>query len=688
MIPRKIREEIEKLRREILRLDKLYYEEDKPAVPDSAYDGLLAKLKALEEKYPESRAPESPTQRVGGRPSAAFKPVRHAVAMLSLDNAFSEAELREWEERLRRFLRREVPIHYLIEPKIDGLSCALTFEKGVLVAAATRGDGETGEDVTANVLAIKSVPKRLKAGFPEVLEVRGEIFLRVEDFERINAEAAAAGDEPFVNARNCAAGSLRQKDPAVTARRRLRFFAHSYGIWRSAVQAEGRAPSGPSGDVSARRGAGVPETQRDFLRRLESMGLAVPEPVWGASTIEEAAAVYRDFKTRILPKLGYAADGIVVKVDSFKLRAELGETAKSPRWALAVKYPAEAVKTKLLDVEFSVGRSGVVTPVAKLKPVFCSGVTVSSATLHNFDEIRRLGLKIGDTVWLERAGEVIPHVVGTAKEERTGSERPIVEPKSCPSCGGPLSREEGFVALRCDNPACPAQLKRRLLHFASRPGMDIRGLGEAVVDGLVDSGRVKDAADIYGLSIGDLLEIPLFKDKKARNLVGEIAESKSRPLARLLFALGIPHVGEKAAGILAEHLSLEELARAKPEDLASIPEIGDVMSRAAVDYFRAPGVLSLVPRLKAAGLDFKRMRRPAGAKPLAGKTFVFTGGLRSLSREEAESRVKTLGAKAVASVSRKTSYVVAGEDPGSKLDRAKALGVPVLGEKEFLELAK
>ena len=664
MISNKAQIEIANLRSQLWEHDYNYYILESPVVSDTEYDRLMSRLKDLEGQYPETITQDSPTQRVGGGVSSDFKPVRHAVPMLSLDNAYNEEEIREWDERVHKLLGEQRPA-YLVEPKIDGLSCALTYENGRLVRAATRGDGETGEDVTENVKTIRRIPRILNPliadKIPARIEVRGEVFLNFEDFEKINAAEKKAGREPFVNPRNCASGSLRQKDTRITASRGLRFYVHSFGVW------EGGAPV---------------MSQSDFLGNCQALGFAIPQ-YESYHTIDEVIAKYNDFKDKI-SNLPFAIDGLVIKVDSHAQQRRLGFTAKSPRWAIAFKYPSQQASTVVEDVIFSVGRTGVITPVAKVKPVFCGGVTISSVTLHNFAEVERLGVKIGDGVLIERAGEVIPKLVKVVKPAAKG--RPIAPPKKCPACGAPAVKEEEFVALRCDNPSCPAQLKRTFEHFAGRPALDIQGFGEAVIEQLVDKGMVRSLADIYALTKAELLTLELFADKRADNLLDQIRQSKARPLSKLIFGLGIRHVGEKTAETLAEHYDLQSLARAPAEEMEKIPEIGPIVAAAIARFFAAPPAKNLVERLKDSGLNLKRIEKKASSSPIAGKSFVFTGELASMSREEAGEKVKDLGAKTSSSVSIKTSYVVAGESAGSKLKKARTLGVPILTEKQFLEL--
>lgn len=655
------------LREEIREHDRRYYLEDDPVISDTEYDALMRRLQELEAAHPELAAADSPTRRVSGGVGSDFAPVRHAAPMLSLDNTYSADEVRAWNERvLKNLPAGEKPV-YVVEAKLDGLSCSLTYEDGALTKAATRGDGEVGEDVTANVRTLRSVPLALsdkkRRLWPKFCEIRGEVILLRKEFERVNEEEQRAGRPGFVNPRNCAAGSLRQKDPRVTAQRRLRFFAHSFGAWE---------------------GGAALESHFDFLTTCRELGFLV-EPFERFKDIEAVIGKYEQFKGEI-GKLAYDVDGLVVKVDSFAQQRRLGWTAKSPRWAVAFKYPAQQATTVLEDVWFSVGRTGTITPVASVKPVFCAGVTISSITLHNFDEIARLGLKVGDTVLVERAGEVIPRLVKVSQPAKHGKE--IHPPKKCPSCGGRVAKEPELVAYYCENPNCPAQLKRSLLHFASRPALDIQGFGDAVVEALTGSGRIKDLADVYTLTLDDLLKLPLFAEKRAQNLLEQISQSRNRPLHKLVYGLGIRHVGEKLAEVFAEHFGLEELARASAEDLQRVPDVGQVVAESVSEFFQNPKVKDLLSRLKKAGLNFAKLPPRTTGSPLSGKSFVFTGELSSMTREEAGERVKALGAKTSSSVSAKTSYVVVGENPGSKADKARALGVTTLGEKEFLALVE
>lgn len=665
MTGRSPKEEIEFLRREIRRHERLYYADDAPEISDGEFDALMRRLKELEAEHPGFSSPDSPTRRVGGVPSAVFAPVAHKIPMLSLDNCYSEEEFLEWDKRVRGGLKDE-PFELVVEPKIDGLSCSIEYERGVFARASTRGDGETGEDVSLNVRTIRAVPLKLNVAEPPAFfEARGEVYIDKKDFETIRKGQLNEGMEPFANPRNAAAGSLRQKDPAVTAARKLKFFAHSYGHLE---------------------GMEAPGTHWDYLQYCGKAGFPVPKTRKLCKSIDEVLAVYRDYAAK-RAGLPYEIDGLVVKVNSLRQQKLLGFTAKSPRWAIAFKYPAQQATTTVKSVSFSVGRTGVITPVADLEPVKCAGVTISSATLHNFDEIERLGLKLGDRVVIERAGEVIPKVVKVVLGARTGAERPVHPPKKCPSCSSELFRDEEEVALRCVNPSCPAQFKRALLHFASRDAMNIEGLGVSVTDQLAEKKLVRSFADIYRLKKEALLGLELFQDKKADNLLAEIEQSKKQPLSRLIFALGIRHIGEKTARVLAAHFSAMPAFMAADEAaLSRVGDVGPVIAHAIAEFFKSKETRELLSELETLGLNMKEPERKASGAGLEGKTFVFTGELKSMTRSEAQGRVREMGGKEVSSVSSKTSYVVAGSDPGSKFDKAKKLGVTILTEEEFLKL--
>ncbi|MBE3589629.1 MAG: NAD-dependent DNA ligase LigA [Firmicutes bacterium] len=656
------------LRELIRRHDYRYYVLDDPEITDAEYDALMRELRAIEERFPELVTPDSPTQRVAGQPSPAFAPVRHPVPLLSLDNAMSDEALREFDARVRRRLEGEAPA-YVVEPKIDGLSVALTYEGGRFVRGSTRGDGEVGEDVTPNLRTIATIPAALAPGAPARLVVRGEVFMPVAAFERLNEARRAAGEPPFANPRNAAAGSVRQLDPSVTAQRSLDCFVYAI------LAAEGFP-----------EGAQPPATQWEALAALRSWGFHVNPDNRRCATIEEVVAACREWAAR-RAELPYAIDGVVVKVDALRQQEELGSTSHSPRWAVAYKFPAEQARTRVLDIVVSVGRTGALTPLAILEPVRLAGSTVSRASLHNEDYIREKDLRVGDWVVIQKAGDVIPQVVAVDAAARTAEARPFVMPDRCPVCGAAAVREEGEAVRRCVNTACPAQVRERILHWAGRAAMDIDGLGPAVVDRLLAAGLVRDVADLYRLRAEDLASLERMGPKSAENLVARIRESLERPLARLIFALGIRHVGERAAELLAAHFGdLDRLARATVEELTAVPEIGETIARSIVTYFAQPETAAFIARLKEAGVRTAEPgRAPAGEGPLSGKTFVLTGTL-SMPRREAEERIAALGGRVSGSVSRRTDYVVAGENPGSKLERARELGVPVLDEAAFVAL--
>ncbi len=667
------RRRAEELRREIWRHRYLYYVLARPEISDAEYDRLERELAALEKEFPELVTPDSPTRRVGYPVTGEFPQVRHTEPMLSLDNAYSAEELREWEERLRRAagLPADEEIEYSVEHKIDGVSVAVIYEGGVLVRAVSRGDGVVGDDITGNVKTIRSLPLRLNEPYRD-LEARGEVFFPRAAFERLNREREEAGEPPFANPRNAAAGTLRQQDPAVVAARPL-----DLHFWQ-AVTIDGRRPE--------RHSAGLDELMRAGLRtnphRRIVRGLAAV-----LAYIEEWRERRHD--------LDYEIDGIVVKVDRVDLQRKAGATSKAPRWAIAFKYPAEQAVTRLRGVTWQVGRTGVLTPVAELEPVRIAGSTVSRATLHNLDEIRRRDVRIGDWVIVEKGGEVIPKVVGPVREKRPPDARPIRPPRKCPVCGEPVVREEGEVALRCINPSCPARLKESLRHYARRTAMDIEGLGRALVDQLVDRGLVRDVADLYHLDAGTLAGLERMGRKSAENLLRAIDRSRRQPLHRLLFALGIRHVGERAARVLASHYGsmdalLAEVGREDAEErLASLPDIGPETARSVVEFFRSPAGRRLIERLREAGV---RMDEPGGGSaaggegPLAGKTVVVTGTLSRWTRSEVKEALEAAGARVASSVSRKTDFLVAGENPGSKLAKARELGVPVISEEELARM--
>src|SRR5580704_3284226 len=659
--------EIEQLREKIRHHDYRYYVLDDPELSDAAYDRLMNRLKELEAANPKLITPDSPSARVGGVPRAGFQTVRHARAMLSLDNAFSYDALRDFDRRVRQGSGRE-KIEYVAEHKFDGLSIYLQYEDGVLVRGVTRGDGTTGEDVTPNVRTIRSVPLRMdaailkKAKLPGTFEVRGEVLMTRKSFEAVNRQQEQTGGKIFVNPRNAAAGSVRVLDPAITAQRRLEFFAYHLLV-------DGEEP--------------FPKHSESLLA-LKQLRFRASDD-WKLCEGIEKVLAYCDAWEPKRADLPYEIDGVVIKVNSTPIQHELGFTAKAPRWAIAYKYPARQETTVVNDIRVQVGRTGTLTPVAVLEPVQVGGVTVSRSTLHNMDEIERLGLQIGDTVLIERAGEVIPHVLKVAKEGK--NRRPFRMPTKCPECGSAIHKAEGEVAYRCVNAACPAKRKESLLHFAGRHAMDIDGLGDKIVDQLVDKGLVKDVADLYSLKLDQVADLERMAEKSAQNLLDEIAASKKQPLSRLIYALGMRFVGERTGQLLAENFgSLEELEEAKPEDLEKVTEVGPKVSESIVEFFSEPANRKLIKKLHAAGVRPTAEKRQIKSQKFAGKSFVFTGALEHRSREEAGELVQQHGGKLSGSVSKKTDYVVVGADPGSKYDKAKELGVTVLTEAEFEKL--
>lgn len=655
---------VEELREEINRNNYLYHVLDAPQMADAEYDGLMRELTELEDTWPELVTPDSPTQRVGATPADLFAPVAHRVKMMSLDNAFSIEELSAWEERVRKGAG-SVPFDYACELKIDGVAVALTYEEGVLVQGATRGDGTTGEDITANVRTIRTVPQRLLVKDPpKVLEVRGEIYFPSKAFEGLNAELGERGDKTFANPRNAAAGSLRQKDPKVTASRPLSLWCHSFGF-----------ADGVSFD-----------THHGFLAWCHEAGLPVQPTGTVAGSLEEV----RDYLAKWEAErhsVDWEIDGVVIKVDQIPLQRELGATSKAPRWAIAYKFPPEERTTVLKDIDIHVGRTGKVTPFAWLEPVFVGGVTVTTATLHNEDEVKRKDVRKGDTVIVRRAGDVIPEVVGPVLAKRSKSARPWKMPVACPACGTPLVREEGEADFRCPNKrGCPMQGEESLFHFASRGAMDIEGLGFKTIQALIEKGLLADPGDIYALDAEKLAQLPGFKDKSISNLLDAIEGSKDRPVWRLLVALNVRHVGEHVAQVLARRfVSVDALAEAEPDALSETEGIGPEIAASVFEWFREGENLDVLERLRAAGLRFAdEAREASGEGPLSGLTMVLTGGLDSMSRDEAKEAAEAAGARVASSVSKKTDFVVAGEAAGSKYDKAASLGVEIIDEAEFL----
>ena len=652
------------LREQIERHNRLYYEHAAPEISDREFDALLRELADLELAHPELASEDSPTRRVGGRPLEEFASAAHIVPMQSLDNTYSPEELREFVTRVRK-LAEGRSIHFTVEPKVDGVAISLLYENGRLVRAATRGDGVTGDDVTQNVLTISNIPHRLHGEAPAQIEIRGEVYLPKSIFERLNAERDEEGLPPFANPRNAAAGSIKQLDPAITASRKLAAVFYGTGAW--------------TGEQAA--------TGREMFAKLQKWGLPISEKILEGSdedsvnsAVQQMGDMRHDF--------AYETDGAVIKLDSLALRREFGSTAKAPRWAIAYKYEPERAETKLLDITIQVGRTGTLTPVAELQPVFVSGSTVSRATLHNEEEIQRKDIRIGDTVLIEKAGEVIPAVVEVKKALRNGSEKIFEMPGTCPSCGGHVSKEG--VAWKCTNYSCGAQLRRRIEHFASKQAMDIEGLGEALVSQLVDAGLLKSLADIYTLDRESLLTLERMGEKSAANLLSAIEQSRKQPLWRLLNGLGIPHIGVTSARDLASRFqTLDALAKASEETLLTIHSIGEIMASAIHAWFQSEENRSLLESLRAAGLNFGEADAPSAPSDnrLEGTIWVLTGTL-SISREEAAETIRRLGGKVTGSVSKKTTHLLAGDEAGSKLEKARELGVPVLNEVAFRQLCE
>lgn len=659
--------EIERLRDHIRQHEYLYYVEDNPEISDAAFDRMMSQLKALEAEHPELVTPDSPTQRVGGQPREGLQPVRHSTPMISLDNCFSIEDLRAFDHRVRETTGRE-KIDYVGEHKFDGFSLSLTYEGGRLVRGVTRGDGTTGEDVTPNVKTIRSIPLSVepallkKAGLPTSFEVRGEVIMTRKAFQAMNEQQQELGLKVFANPRNAAAGSVRVLDPKITASRRLDFFAYY-------LLANGRVPK---------------KRLSEALETLSTLHFKASDDWQLCRSLTEVERYISDWESE-REKLAYEIDGIVIKVDEISLQNELGFTSKAPRWAIAYKYPAHQETTVVKEILVSVGRTGVLTPFAVFEPVQIGGVTVVKSTLHNADEVERLNVHAGDTVLVERAGEVIPHVLKVVKHGK--EERPFKMPEKCPVCGTRVHRREGEVAYRCVNVSCPARMRESMIHYAGRHAMNIDGLGEKIVEQLLERGLVKDYADLYKLDVPTLANLERMAEKSAENLVGEIQASKKNSLDRLIYAIGIPFVGERTAQLLASHFgSMDKLADASAEELMEVGEVGPKIAEGVREFFSEGPNRKLIERLKQAGVNMKAERKAQVSAKFAGKTFVFTGTLANRTREEAEALVASHGGKAGGSVSKKTSYVVVGTDPGSKFDKAKSLGVPIVTEAQFEKL--
>ena len=665
---KRIEKVIRDLKNKIRRHNYRYYVLSQPEISDEEYDKLYKKLEKLELDFPQFKTKTSPTQRVGAKAKEGFRQVKHEVPMLSLSNTYSFEEVKKWQKRVTKTISG--PKKYTVELKMDGVSASLVYEKGDFVLGLSRGNGETGDDITGNLKTVHSIPlvlkKSGKASLPNRIIVRGEIYIDIEDFKKLNAQKKKTAKQLFINPRNATAGSLKLLNPKIASRRNLRCFIHTLG-----------------------KAQGIDfETQWQFLQTIKEYGLPVNPYTKKCHSIDEVIEFCRKWQ-EARENLPYEIDGIVIKINSFKEQKKLGVTLKSPRWAIAYKFPAQQATTKLEDVKFQVGRTGTITPVAILKPVKCGGVTISRATLHNFDEIRRLDVRIKDRVVIERAGDVIPKIVKPVKSVRTGKEKRINIPRKCPVCGGKIEKErEGEVAYKCINPSCSAQIKRRLEYFASKNAMDIEGLGESVIKQLVDEKLVRNIADIYSLEKSDLLKLDLFAKKKADNLLKAIEASKDRPMARLIYALGIRHVGEKAAFVLSnKYQNIDDLMSAKKENLEKIHEVGPIMAQSSVNFFHQNEAREIIVKLKKAGLSMKIIQK-RGSEPLKGMKIVFTGELKSFTRAQSKNMALELGADISSSVSSQTDLVVMGDKPGSKYEKAKKLNIKIIGEEQFKKLLK
>ncbi len=658
-------EQIAQLRQEIQTHNQRYYIDAKPTISDQEFDRRMRRLIDLETAHPELLTADSPSQRVGGAPIAQFTQVAHAVRMMSIDNTYSEGELRAFDQRVKEALDHQ-PVIYVLEPKVDGVAVSLRYENGLLVQAATRGDGQRGDDITHNARRVRSIPLRLvnDGNLPDIVEIRGEIFMPNAIFQALNRHLQEQGEEPMKNPRNATAGTLKQLDPTVTAQRKLDFIAHGLGQ--------------------------VQPLQTDsywqWLQWIAGWGLPAARPQWRESTIDAALQRIEEFAKQ-RATLPFATDGMVIKVDSFAQRRQLGTTSKAPRWVMAYKYPAEQVQTILRDVVWQVGKGGTLTPVAELEPVFVAGTTVRRASLHNIEQIEKLDLRLGDTVVVEKAGEIIPQVVRAVESMRPRDAKAIQPPQKCPSCQCPVQKEEDTPYIRCDNPACPDQLRERLRWFCARNQMNLERLGPALIDQLVERGLVKTFADIFSLTSGQILELERMGEKSAAKVIESIQQGRERSLERLLAGLGIRHVGGRVAHVLAEHFhSLDGLFAAQVQQLSEVHEIGPAIAQSVYDFFHSSAGADAVQRLQAAGIDPKTaaVAALAGPRPLEGQSVVVTGTLEHFDRKQIEDLIVSLGGKSSGSVSKKTSFLLAGQKAGSKLEKAKELGVEVLSEAEFV----
>ncbi|MFH1370769.1 MAG: NAD-dependent DNA ligase LigA [Planctomycetota bacterium] len=661
-----IKKRIEQLRAEIRRHDYLYYVLNQPQITDQQYDKLFAELKSLEEQRPELITPDSPTQRVSERPLEGFKAVRHAIPMLSIDNTYSAEELRAFDERVAKGLESK-DYDYIVELKIDGVATSLRYERGLLVTGATRGDGRVGDDITANVRTIKAIPLSLigdKVKIPDILEVRGEVYMPAKSFVSLNKQKEKAGEQLFANPRNATAGSLKLLDSRITAQRNLSFFAYA------------------TGDISHP----LAKDHYEILQALKKLGLPVNPDIKKAKNIDEVIEICNGWDSE-RTKLGYQIDGMVIKVNNLAQRDILGYSSRSPRWCISYKFAAEQAVTLVESIDVQVGKGGTLTPVANLTPVLLAGTTVKRATLHNFDQISRLDVREGDTVIIEKAGEIIPQVVEVKKERRPKGAKPFEPPNKCPNCGGEVKKDAEGVFLRCVNPHCLGQLKQRLRFFAGRGQMDIEHLGVALIDQLVDAGLVKNFADIYKLTKDDLVALERMADKSAQNVIDSIEASKTRPLWRLVAGLGIRHIGSQTAQVLAEHFgSLDAIINASQPELDAIEQVGEKLAESIYEYFHDDRNMAVIKELLSAGVKPELPKKAKSKGKLAGKTIVVTGTLQNFSRQQIKETIRNAGAKVSSSVSKNTDFVLAGENPGSKLDKARQLGVRVITEKDFMEM--